>query len=204
MPTKHRLIGWSRRWPHHKPTSTFTVGRNPRPHFLHRLVHSESHAHEDIVNCVTFLSPEIFATGSEESLYTRNVTAPVLKLFRGHARLMIPGRNIEHDEGSNRLFTIGGCDEVLSWDLGSITEAVSDNCEVVMRIPQICGLRLAPNGSKLLVTTQHSCLIVINNFHGLTIVEDLHNSDRVMEKIGRSFEFHGNSTNAMDVLQRDE
>ena len=191
------------------PTGAYLVAtRSDKSFFLYdprfnRLVRSKAHAHEDSVNCVKFLAAGIFATGSDDggiALWdARNVIAPV-KLFRGRAQSAV--RNIEYDERSNRLFTIGGCDEVLSWDFGSITEAVSDNCDVVMCIPQICRLRLAPDSSKLLVTTQHSYLIVINNFHGLTIVEDLHNSVRVMEKIARSF--HNNSTSAVDMLQRDE
>ena len=71
-----------------------------------------------------------------------------------------------------------------------------------MRIPRICRLRLAPDGSKLLVTTQQSCLIIINNFYGVSVVEDLHNSLRMMDKIARSF--YTNSTSAIDMLQRDE
>jgi len=153
---------------------------------------------------VTFLAPGRFATGSDDGKValwdTRKVDVPV-KLLQGHAYSV---KNIEYDEKSNRLFTIGFDGQVLSWDLGhnnNISEAVSGEFDVLMRLPQICRLRLAPDGSKLLITTRYNCLIVINNFDGFHIVKDMYGSFEVMHRIAKSFY---TDTIATEMLQRDE
>ena len=169
---------------------------------FNRMVCSKLSAHEDGVNCVTFLAPGRFATGSDDGTVAlwdaRKVTASV-KLLRGHAYSV---KNIEYDEKSNRLFTIAFDEQVLSWDLGSISEAVSEEFDIIMRIPQICRLRLAPDGSKLLVTTRCSCLIAINNFDGIHIVKDMYNSFTVMNKIAKGF--YTSRTRPVEMLQVDE
>ena len=169
---------------------------------FNRMVCSKLSAHEDGVNCVTFLAPGHFATGSDDGRVAlwdvRKVSAPVT-LLQGHAYSV---KNIEYDEKSNRLFTIAFDEQVLSWDLGSITEAVSEEFDIIMRIPQICRLRLASDGSKLLVTTRYSCLIAINNFDGHHIVKDMYNSFAVMNKIAKGF--YVGRTRAVEMLQRDE
>ena len=194
------------------PTGTYLVATCSDNSFLlydprfSRVVRSNQSAHEGSgnpgVNCVTFLAPRNFATGSDDGRVAlwdaRNLTAP-LKMLRGHADSV---KNIEYDEKSNRLFTIAADGVVLCWDLGSISETVTEKYDILLRIPQICRLRLAPDGSKLLVTTQHGCLIIMNNFDGLTIVEDMYDSIGVMNKIANSF--HINSTSAIEMLQRDE
>ena len=167
-----------------------------------RVVCSKLSAHDDGVNCVTFLAPGHFATGSDDGKVAlwdaRKITAPV-KLLQGHAYSV---KNIEYDERSNRLFTIAFDEQVLSWDLNNITEAVSEQFDVLMRIPQMCRLRLAPDGSKLVVTTRYSCLIIINNFDGYCVVKDMYSSFAVMNKIAKSF--YSGRTRAVDVLLRDE
>ena len=169
---------------------------------FNRVVCSKPSAHEDGVNCVTFLAPGRFATGSDDGKVAlwdaRKVTAPV-KLLQGHAYSV---KNIEYDEKSNRLFTIGFDEQVLSWDLSTITEAVSEEFDIIMRLPQICRLKLAPDSSKLLVSTRYSCLIAINNFNGFSIVKDMYNSFGVMNKVAKSF--YGTHNRAVEMLQRDE
>lgn len=169
---------------------------------FNRVVCSNPCAHEDGVNCVTFLAPGNFATGSDDGTVAlwdaRKISDPV-KLLQGHAYSV---KNIEYDEKSNRLFTIGFDDQVLTWDLNSITEAVSENYDIIMRLPQICRLRLAHDGSKLLVTTRYNCLIAINGFDGLHIVRDMHSSYGMMHEIAKSF--YIDNTTAVEMLQRDE
>ena len=170
---------------------------------FNRVVCSNPSAHEDGVNCVTFLAPGHFATGSDDGTVAlwdaRKVTAPT-KLLQGHAYSV---KNIEYDERSNRLFTIGFDEQVLSWDLDHTSGAICEEYDILMRLPQICRLRLAPNGSKLLVTTRFSCLIVINNFDGLSIVKDMYNSFELMKKIAISFHVIPTGRK-VDMLQRDE
>ena len=169
---------------------------------FNRMVCSKLSAHEDGVNCATFLAPGRFATGSDDGKValwdTRKVSAPV-KLLQGHAYSV---KNIEYDEKSNRLFTAAFDEQVLSWDLSSITEPESEGFDIVMRIPQVCRLKLSPDGSKLLVTTRYSCLIAVNNFDGLRIVKDMYNSFAVMNKIAEGF--YGSQTRAVEMLPRDE
>lgn len=190
------------------PTGAYLVATCSSNSFIlydprfNRMVNSKLSAHEDGVNCVTFLAPGRFATGSDDGRVAlwdaRKLTSPV-KLLQGHAYSV---KNIEYDEKSNRLFTIGFDEQVLSWDLGSINGPVSDEFDIVMRIPQICRLRLAHDGSKLLVTTRYSCLIVVNNFDGLSIVRDMYNSFGVMNKVAKSF--YLKRTKPTEMLQKDE
>ena len=173
---------------------------------FNRVVCSNPGAHEDGVNCATFLAPGRFATGSDDgtvALWDARKVTTAVKLLRGHSYSV---KNIEYDEKSNRLFTIGFDEQVLSWDLDRISEAVSEEYDILMRLPQICRLRLAPDGSKLLVTTRFSCLIVINNFDGLSIVKDMYNSFEVVHKVARSFYVIQVPTGRrkVDMLQRDE
>ena len=154
-------------------------------------------AYTDGTSCITFLSTMSFATGSDDGRVAlwdaRNLTSPV-KSVRGHEGFV---RNIEYDEKSKRLYTSASDEQVLSWE----AEAVSENYDVIMHIPQICRLKLALDGSKLLVTTQQSCLIIINNFCGFSFVEDMQNLAGVMDKIVASFYGDIKST---DMLQRHE
>jgi len=141
-------------------------------------------AHDDDVNCVTFLSPGQFATGSDDGNVAlwdaRNLSIPT-NLLQGHAYSV---KNIEYDRKSNRLFTIGFDDQVLSWDLDSVVE---QEFSVIMRLPDMCRLRLALDSSKLLITTQFNCFIIINNFDGDHIVRDMYHSFEVIQKIASSY-----------------
>lgn len=170
---------------------------------FNRVVSSNPCAHEDGVNCVTFLAPGRFATGSDDGRVAlwdaRKVTAPV-KLLQGHAYSV---KNIEYDERSNRLFTVGFDEQVLSWYLDGTSEEVSDEFDIIIRLPQICRLRLAPDGTKLLLTTRYNCLMIINSFDGLNIVKDMYNSFGVMNKIAKSF-YPNTANHSTKVLQRDE
>ncbi|XP_065913452.1 DDB1- and CUL4-associated factor 10-like [Dysidea avara] len=155
---------------------------------FNRPVESKYCAHDDGVNCVTFLSPGRFATGSDDGLValwdTRNISTPVC-LLQGHAYSV---KNIEYDGKSNRLFTIGFDDQVLSWDLDSVTAPLSEEFNVIMRLPDMCRLRLSPDSSKLLVTTRFNCFIIINDFDGGHIVRDMYSSFGVIQKIALTYD----------------
>ena len=90
-----------------------------------------------------------------------------------------------HNYYRARLFTIGFDDQVLCWDLGNVTE---QEFSVIMRLPDMCRLRLALDSSKLLITTQFNCFIVINNFDGDHIVRDMYNSFEVLQKIASVYD----------------
>ena len=53
----------------------------------------------------------------------------------------------------------------------------------------------------MLVTTRYNCLIIINDFDGHSIVQDMYNSFGVMNKIARSF--YNKHTGAVEIPQRD-
>jgi len=173
------------------PTGTLLVATRSNnsfvlydPRFNHPVA-SKYCAHEDGVNCVTFLSPGQFATGSDDGNVAlwdaRNLSTPA-QLLQGHAYSV---KNIEYDGKSNRLFTIGFDDQVLCWDLGNVTE---QEFSVIMRLPDMCRLRLALDSSKLLITTRFNCFIVINNFDGDHIVRDMYNSFEVIQKIASVYD----------------
>ena len=190
------------------PTGTYLVATcSGNSFFLYdprfnRVVCSNPCAHEDGVNCATFLAPGRFATGSADGNVAlwdaRKVTSPVT-LLKGHTNGV---EDVEYDERSNLLFTIGFDSQVLCWDLGGIREPVSKEFDLIMRLPHTYRLKLAPDNSKLLLTTQYSCLIVINNFNGHTIVRDMQSSMEVVSKIAKSFYY--NRSRAFEMLQRDE
>jgi len=144
-------------------------------------------AHDEGVNCVTFLSPGRFATGSDDGAVAlwdaRNLYAPIHVLM-GHAHSV---KNIEYDGTSNKLFTIGFDDQLLSWDLDNITAPLSEEFNVIMRLSNLCRLRLALDSSKLLIATRFNCFVIINDFDGDHIVKDMFNSFEVIEKIAATY-----------------
>ena len=124
-----------------------------------------------------------FVTGSADgdvALWDARKVNSQITLLKGHTDAI---EDVEYDQRSNRLFTAGFDSQVLSWDLDGIREPVSKQFDVIMQLPQTYRLKLAPDNSKLLLTTQYSCLIVIDNFNGHTIVRDMQGSLKLVSKI---------------------
>ena len=132
-------------------------------------------AHDDCVNCVTFTSDHHFATCSDDTTVrlwdSRNLRQPLAVLY-GHQNWV---KNIEYDAASGLLFSVAFQDHVRFWDLKkpepyADPEGNPDN--IILTLTDPVRMRLAPNSSKMLVTSrrQSQCFIV-SDFDGCRIAE---------------------------------
>lgn len=140
-----------------------------------RKLHCQYCAHDDCVNCVTFLNSYLFATCSDDRTIRlwdfRNLHSS-LGILRGHQHWV---KNIEYDDTSGFLFSIAFQDGVRFWDINNI-EAYSN--EVQHRDNRIATLsdpvrmRLAPDRSKMFVSSRKSQCLIINDFDGKKLLND--------------------------------
>ena len=145
---------------------------------LHKKIQTRRNAHNDCVNCVTFVAGSQFATCSDDCTIrmwdSRNLGGP-LAILRGHQNWV---KNIEYDPKSGLLFSIAFQDGVRYWDLRNVgrysTDENRDN--LLQTLPDPVRMRLAPDGSKMFVSSRKSRCLVISNFDGSSLLEvqDLH------------------------------
>lgn len=141
-------------------------------------IHRRQNAHDDCVNCVTFLTGPRFATCSDDCTIrvwdSRNLRAS-LGILRGHQNWV---KNIEYDVSSGILFSIAFQDGVRFWDLRDLHQYSydADQNNLIKTLTDPVRMRLAPNGSKMFVTSRKSRCMVISNFNGSSLLEvqDLH------------------------------
>ena len=149
---------------------------------VRRKIHSRQAAHDDCVNCVTFIDHRQFATCSDDSTIRlwdfRNIRFP-LGVLRGHRNWV---KNIEYDGASGLLFSIAFQDGVRYWNIENpaaySTGEDVDNLLVTLDNP--VRMRLAPDGSKMFVSSRKSQCLIINDFDGTTLtnseIQDFHKS----------------------------
>ena len=145
---------------------------------VRKKVHSRRGAHDDCVNCVTFISARQFATCSDDCTIRlwdpRNLRLP-LGILRGHENWV---KNIEYDGASGLLFSIAFQDGVRYWDLRDLARYSSDadHGNLIQTLSDPVRMRLAPDSSKMFVTSRKSRCMVISEFDGskLPEVQDLH------------------------------
>lgn len=144
----------------------------------HKRIHCKAHAHDDCVNCITFLSHYLFATCSDDCTVRlwdfRNLHSS-LGVLRGHQNWV---KNIEYDERSGILFSTAFQDGVRYWDVGK-PEAYSDEEErdnLIATLADPVRMRLAPDGSKMFVSSRNSRCFIIDQFDAkkLLDVQDIH------------------------------
>ena len=135
----------------------------------HSKVHAIPYAHQDCVNCVTFLSDTLFATCSDDCTIRlwdfRNLHSSV-GVLRGHKNWV---KNIEYDRASRYLFSIAFHDGLRYWDLDNL-DAYSGEGEdpgnLVSTLSDPVRMRLSPDGSKMFVSSRLSRCLVISDFDG--------------------------------------
>ena len=136
-------------------------------------IHTVPHAHDDCVNCVTFLDNFTFATCSDDHtirLWDLRNLRRCTAVLRGHRNWV---KNIEYDQRSGILFSIAFFDGVRSWDLNKLdsytNEEDSDN--LVLALPDPVRMRISPDGSKMFVTMRKNVSLVVHDFDGRHLKE---------------------------------
>ena len=140
---------------------------------LHRKIQCRRNAHDDCVNCVTFVAGPQFATCSDDCTIrmwdSRNLRGP-LGVLRGHQNWV---KNIEYDATSGLLFSIAFQDGVRFWDLRNMGRYSSDENQdnLLQTLPDPVRMRLSPDGSKMFVSSRNSRCLVISDFDGSALLE---------------------------------
>ena len=149
---------------------------DPRYNFK---VHAIPHAHEDCVNCVTFLDDTLFATCSDDHTIRlwdfRNLRSR-LGILTGHTNWV---KNIEYDRNSGYLFSVAFQDGVRFWDLNNLDAYSGHQGEYNNRVQTLqdpVRMRLSPDGSKMFVSSRRNQCLLISDFDGKRLgeVEDLY------------------------------
>ena len=131
------------------------------------------HAHSDCVNCITFINDIHFATCSDDKTIClwdlRNLTSSTHTL-RGHKDWV---KNIEYNKDSNTLFSLAFDDGVRDWNLSSLNQYYhNDNPDnLAVQVEDPVRMRIAPDGSKMFITTKKSLCCVIDRFDGKTLAD---------------------------------
>ena len=136
--------------------------------------HVVRRAHDDCINCITFLEGHLFATCSDDTTIkiwdSRNLFQHVAHM-RGHTSWV---KNIEYDNKSNLLFSIAFYDGVRKWDMNQLefyneTPEVTDN--IVFPFDDPVRMRICPDKSKMFVSLRENLCLVVDKFDGSTIHE---------------------------------
>lgn len=133
-------------------------------------------AHEDCVNCITFLGPggNTFATCSDDctiKIWDRRNLREQIAHLRGHTNWV---KNIEYDPNSNLLFSIAFYDGVRCWDMNRLefysgTPEVTDN--LVFKLHDPVRMRISPDRSKMFISIRNNVCLVVDEFDGATVHE---------------------------------
>ena len=133
-------------------------------------LHVVPHAHEDGVNCVSFLDSFTFATCSDDRTIRlwdwRRLTTP-MHVLCGHQNWV---KNIEYDQTSGLLFSIAFYDGVRCWNLNSLDQySQPDTDNLVLPIHNSVRMRLSK--SKMFVSTRTNKCLVIDDFDASTLAK---------------------------------
>lgn len=144
-------------------------------------VHVVPHAHENCVNCVTFLDNFSFATCSDDQTIRlwdiRNLISNT-GVLRGHKNWV---KNIEYDKKTGILFSIAFFDGVRAWDLNKLDLYSSEETDnLVLSVPDPVRVKLSPDSSKMFVSMRKNKCLVIDNFDGNSLGEIKSSVEKVM------------------------
>ena len=134
-------------------------------------VHATPNAHDDCVNCVTFLDNCTFVTCSDDhTIRLWDIRSPraCLEVLRGHTGWV---KNIEYDRKSGLLFSIAFLDGLRIWDINKPEQykGQEETNNEVFRLPDPVRARLSPDGSKMFIALRKNKCVVIDNFDGKSI-----------------------------------
>lgn len=131
------------------------------------------HAHEDCVNCITFLDHLTFATCSDDHtirLWDLRSLRGSTAVLSGHTDWV---KNIEYDKRSGLLFSVAFHDGVRVWDLDKV-DSYSEADEVdnlVLKFKDPVRMRISPEGSRMFISTRKNVCLVIEQFDARRIQE---------------------------------
>eukprot|EP00118_Oscarella_pearsei_P007666 m.38182 g.38182 ORF g.38182 m.38182 type:complete len:415 (+) comp32529_c0_seq11:50-1294(+) len=130
--------------------------------YSHEKVNVVSGAHSDCVNCIRFLDSRIFLSCSDDTTVgvwdLRNTCRKVNSLV-GHRNWV---KSIEYCSKTRLIVTTGFDDCIRLWDLNAYS-AGSVEGKVVMRVRFVARLVLAPDSSRMVISSTIGMLIVIQN-----------------------------------------
>ena len=135
-------------------------------------VRTVPYAHEDCVNCITFLDSFTFATCSDDKTIKlwdlRNLSRSTA-ILKGHSSWV---KNIEFDRNSGILFSIAFFDGVRSWDLNKLDRYANGDAEnMVLSLPDPVRMRISPDGTKMFVSLRKNICLVIDKLDSCNLQE---------------------------------
>lgn len=143
-------------------------------------------AHNDCVNCITFINDFLFATCSDDMtirLWDMRNFGPSLQTLTGHSNWI---KNIEYDRNSNKLFSVAFFDGVREWEMGALHQYLHDKhpSNLVIEAKDPVRMRIAPDGSKMFISMRKNVCCIIDQFDGSTLAD----SNPLVEKLLHSQE----------------
>ncbi len=139
---------------------------DPRTHARVSVV---PHAHEDGVNCVTFLDSFTLATCSDDHTIRlwdlRNLHGSTAVLS-GHSNWV---KNIEYDRRSRMLFSVAFHEGVRAWDLNKLDSYTEETDNLVLKFKDPVRMKISPGGSKMFVSTRETMCVVIEQFEARSL-----------------------------------
>ncbi len=136
-------------------------------------VHILCNAHDDAVNCLTFLDPLSFATCSDDKtirVWDLRQLKNSVAVLQGHENWV---KNIEYDKQSGHLFSVALYDGVREWDMNKMCDYTNEQCDnLVFKMVDPVRMRLSPNGKKMFISERDNICTVINQFNGKSLKED--------------------------------
>ncbi len=131
-------------------------------------IHELRNAHDDAVNCLTFIDPLSFATCSDDKtirIWDLRQLKYSIAVLQGHRNGGI--KNIEYDKNSGRLFSIAFYDGVREWKMDKMCDYTSQQCDnLVFKMNYPVRMRLSPNGNKMFISEENNKCTVIDRFNG--------------------------------------
>ena len=130
-----------------------------------------SRAHDNSCNIVTFVDEHMFVTGSDDKTVklwdTRYCTKGSLATLKGHKGWV---KNVEFDHSKGLLFSLAFNDGIRKWDMSRLESYQSSDCDnLIFDIKDAVRMRLAPDGSKMIISARKDHLYIITKFDGETI-----------------------------------
>ncbi len=136
-------------------------------------IHALRNAHDDAVNCLTFIDHHSFATCSDDKtirIWDLRQLKYSIAVLQGHQNWV---KNIEYDKNSGRLFSVALYDGVREWKMDKMCDYTSEQCDnLVFEIIDPVRMRLSPNGNKMFISERDNKCTVIDHFNG-TCLKDI-------------------------------
>ena len=127
-------------------------------------------AHDDCVNCITFIDEVTFVTCSDDKTIRlwdlRQLKSPMY-ILNGHTDWV---KNIEYDSRSKKLFSIAFHEGVREWNLNNLDQYnIRKPQNILFKLKDPVRMRIAPNGSKMFISLRQNKCFVIDKFDGNSI-----------------------------------